>query len=263
MTDPQAPGAWRGTARMGLGWGLFIGAAGDNRPHSHHALQVLLSDTPKALWTEHSGWRSYLGVMIGPELTHALAPGNEDVTLIYVEPESDAGRSLQATLLAGIRVLSACEVSAIRRELVQNPERGPDRVLATLLTTETQMKAVAAADDLIDRIVAALPMQLAHPVSAAMMAREAGLSSSRFQYRFRACTGLALRPYLRWRRLLIAMAEVMRGETLTGAAVSAGFADAAHFTRTVRRHFGITPGTVSQLGSPRGAQSIRSRRSES
>lgn len=263
MTDPQAPIAWRGAARMGLGWGLFIGAAGDNRPHSHHALQVLLSDTPKALWTERSGWCSYLGVMIGPELTHALAPGAEDVTLIYVEPESDAGRRLQSTLHAGIRVLSADEVAAIRRDLDRMPEQEPDWLLTTLLTAETQTKAVAAADEVIDRIVSALPMQLTHPVSAAMMARKAGLSSSRFQHRFRACTGLALRPYLRWRRLLVAMAAVMQGETLTGAAVSAGFADAAHFTRTVRRHFGITPSTVSQLGSLHRAQSIRSRRSES
>lgn len=247
MTDPQAPNAWRGTARMGLGWGLFVGAAGDNRPHSHHALQVLLSDTPKALWTERAGWRSYLGVMIGPELKHALAPGDEDVSLIYVEPESDAGRRLQASLHDGIRVLTADEARAIRLVLDQSHEQGPDRVLTKILLVEPGRQAVAVADAVIDLIIAALPLRLAEPLSAAALAREAGLSSSRFQHRFRASTGLALRPYLRRRRLLIAMAEVMKGETLTGAAVAAGFADAAHFTRTVRRHFGITPSTLSQL----------------
>lgn len=247
MSDPQAR-AWRGSARMGLGWGLFIGTAGDNRPHSHHALQVLLSETPKALWTERSGWRSYLGVMIGPELKHALAPGDEDVSLIYVEPESDSGRSLQRSLHAGIRVLTAGEVNAIRLALDPSAEQEPDRMLTRILLADAGPTTAAVADEVIDRIIAALPLRLAEPISAAALAREAGLSSSRFQHRFRASTGLALRPYLRWRRLLIAMAEVMQGETLTGAAVSAGFADAAHFTRTVRRHFGITPRTLSQLG---------------
>lgn len=261
MSDPQAR-AWHGTAHMGLGWGLFRGVAGDNRPHSHHALQVLLSDTPKPLWTERCGWRSYFGVMIGPELMHMLAPGDADVTLIYIEPESDAGRCLQASLHAGIRVLTAGEVSALRHALDPSAEQGPDMVLLRILLAEPGRQAAAAADEVIDRIIAALPMRLAEPVSAAALASEAGLSSSRFQHRFRASTGLALRPYLRWRRLLVAMAEVMKGETLTAAAVAAGFADAAHFTRTVRRHFGITPRSLSQLGPSQRAQSIRSRRDD-
>ncbi len=67
------------------------------------------------------------------------------------------------------------------------------------------------------------------------------------QHRFRAHTGLAVRPYLRWRRLLTALDGMTRGLPLTDAALEAGFSDAAHFTRTFRRHFGIAPSVLLQL----------------
>ena len=71
-----------------------------------------------------------------------------------------------------------------------------------------------------------------------------------FAHAFREQTGMAVRPYLRWLRLACALQAVARGQSLTAAAHEAGFADAAHFSRTMRRHFGVTPGSV--LASLRG-----------
>ena len=53
---------------MGLGWGEFVGVTGDNAPHSHHAVQVLLSDAPQPLWTTASGWEKSMA-------TSAVRPG--------------------------------------------------------------------------------------------------------------------------------------------------------------------------------------------
>lgn len=239
---------WKGAARMGLGWGLFTGAAGDNRPHAHHAIQVLLADAPKRVWTSQRGWQEVRGLMIGPDLAHALAPGAERVTLIYVEPESESGARLRQALREGVRELTDAERIAIQRALEADPATQPDRVLVHALEPGVESEPASRPDPVIDRIIASIPSRLERPVSAAQLAEAAGLSASRFQHRFRARTGLALRPYLRWRRLLLAMAAVMRGESLTDAALSGGFADAAHFTRTVRRHFGITPGMMVALG---------------
>ena len=82
------------------------------------------------------------------------------------------------------------------------------------------------------------------------MAADAALSPSRFAHAFRDQTGMAVRPYLRWLRLARALQAASHGQSLTDAAHEAGFADAAHFTRTMRRHFGVTPGSV--LRSLRG-----------
>lgn len=45
-------------------------------------------------------------------------------------------------------------------------------------------------------------------------------------------------------RLQAAIRESAQGATLTHAACAAGFADAAHLTRTFRRMFGIAPSSV-------------------
>ena len=48
-------------------------------------------------------------------------------------------------------------------------------------------------------------------------------------------TGMALRPYILWRRFLHVWELLTAGESLSAAAHAAGFADAAHLTRTSRR----------------------------
>jgi AraC-like DNA-binding protein len=76
------------------------------------------------------------------------------------------------------------------------------------------------------------------------MARIAGLSPSRFMHVFTASVGVPLRPYILWLRLQVACGEMIRGTSIAGASQRAGFADAAHLTRTLRRMMGMTPGEL-------------------
>jgi AraC-like DNA-binding protein len=60
---------------------------------------------------------------------------------------------------------------------------------------------------------------------------------------------MALRPYTLWRRFLRVWELLMAGESLSSAAHAAGFADAAHLTRTSRRMFGFPPSAM-KMGGP-------------
>lgn len=88
------------------------------------------------------------------------------------------------------------------------------------------------------------------------LAREVYLSPSRFRHLFREQVGISFGRYLLWRRLARAMLLAARGATYSVAAHTAGFADAAHFTRTFRRRFGAPPsalpdgGTVYEIPAP-------------
>ncbi len=77
------------------------------------------------------------------------------------------------------------------------------------------------------------------------MAGAAGLSSRRFRELFAPQVGLSCRQYLLWTRLECAIRELARGASLTEAALTAGFADAAHLTRTFRRMVGIPPSAIA------------------
>ena len=67
------------------------------------------------------------------------------------------------------------------------------------------------------------------------------LSPGRFRHLFVSQTGTSFRAWLLWARAEAAIAAATHGVSWTEAAQGAGFADAAHFTRTCRRVFGIAP----------------------
>ena len=237
---------WSGSAKLGLGWGLFQGEAGDNTPHEHHAVQIVLSAAPLRIWSAPAGWRSCVGAVIGADVRHQIEPSPQAVTLIYLEPDSPEGQALATFAGGGWRELDAVQSRSLIAQLQAAPVESPARVVVQALGV-----ALSAAPTHGDALIAALLRELPRPLPArlpaALLARRAGLSVGRLQHRLRAHTGMALRPYLRWLRLLRAMEQVAAGGALTDAALEAGFADAAHFSRTCRRHFGITPRALLKM----------------
>jgi AraC-like DNA-binding protein len=185
--------------------------------------------------------------MIGADVRHQLAPTREAVSLIYLEPDSDAGKMLSQRIQGPVSRLTPDEIRQTRIRLRDAAGPTPDEWLVSVLAGVSSNLPQRHCDERIGQIIASLPTPLPERLPASALAKKAGVSLSRFQHCFRAHTGMALRPYLRWRRLLMAMAAMMQGCTITDAALAAGFADAAHFTRTVRLHFGIPPSALSPL----------------
>ncbi len=65
---------------------------------------------------------------------------------------------------------------------------------------------------------------------------------------------MSAQSYVMWLRIYAACVALARGASLSDAAYQAGFSDAAHFTRTFRRTFGLAPsqlaGRLTLLESP-------------
>lgn len=234
---------WRGSARIGLGWAAFAGHAGDNSPHRHHAWQLALTRQGE-LRIDGARGSSVIapGVLVAPNALHRLAPGERELVLIYVDAESTTGRRLRAGLDGDMTVLRQAQVLACLRAY----DAEVDRPLAAIDALAALPHRTSAHDELIAVVIDDLPTPSAS-VSVTDLAARAGLSVSRFSHRFTAHTGLPLRPFLRWRRLLAAASALATNEALTEAALKAGFADAAHMSRTFRAHFGITPQMLRRL----------------
>jgi len=103
-------------------------------------------------------------------------------------------------------------------------------------------------DERILRATAYIKSHLEAPLTLEEVAAEAFLSPSRFRHLFVEQTGMALRPYILWRRFLRVWELLMEGASLSTAAHAAGFADAAHLTRTCRRMFGFPPSLMQMVG---------------
>lgn len=122
--------------------------------------------------------------------------------------------------------------------------------------------SLAEADEIIARLFGLAPVELNAPLhvdgrvdtalaflrespqlygSIESLADKVHLSPSRFAHIFKRVVGVPVRRYVLWMKMRRALDLAMAGDSLTTAALSAGFSDSAHLSRTVRAMMGIAP----------------------
>jgi AraC-like DNA-binding protein len=216
--------------------------------HTHHAMHfiVCLEGSMRVRAGASARWRRASGVLTAPDAPHAIDASGCDVLLVFLDPDSDVGRALWAVIPAPVRLLSAAECTA----LVRDPD--PVAIMRTGGVAWTQAALTALGGP------HRAPRRVIHPRVRALLrllrtgsagreqsletlARAVGLSPGRLMHAFTESIGLPLRPYLLWLKLQRAAGAIVAGASLTDAAHAAGFADAAHLSRTFRRMFGAAP----------------------
>jgi AraC family transcriptional regulator len=96
--------------------------------------------------------------------------------------------------------------------------------------------------DVLRRIVAHVEANLGERISLDQLAALAGMSRFHFARQFRISTGRSPMGYVRHARIERATAILReRDTTIARVAVSLGFADQSHFTRTFGRFIGVSP----------------------
>jgi AraC-like DNA-binding protein len=236
-----------------MGWGGFAGVSGDNAQHAHHALQICVADTGCTVEDETGRRIDSPVLVVNARATHRLLPSDRPVALWYLDPQTRLARTLMTTRPAAHPVwpLPVAPKRLSLDTILRTPGAPTEALAAALGLT----LAPAPADARMADAVAWLHARGGEAITASAAAHAIGLSVSRYLHRLRAYTGLPFRPYVRWLRILLAIEAVLAGTNLTGAAHAAGFADAAHFSRTFRRHFGAAPLTVLGQIQPVGGRS--------
>jgi AraC-like DNA-binding protein len=228
-------------------------------PHSHQAIQIVFGvDTPvKLRGRENDEWQEYPIAIIPSRQPHELdATAAEYGAVILVEPETREGRALTELYLRdGIASVDDGTLATLIHALFDTWREQPSAtavsraVWAVLRSLTRGIQPSVITDPRIERAVAYINVNLSGPLTLDDVAKQAYLSPSRFRHLFVEQTGMALRPYILWRRFLTVWELLMAGDTLSMAAHVAGFADAAHLTRTSRRMFGLAPSAI-QIVSP-------------
>lgn len=76
-------------------------------------------------------------------------------------------------------------------------------------------------------------------------ADDVGLSTSRLSHLFKESFDISIKTYALLEKMRKGLLLIVDGTAFTDASIQAGFADAAHFTRAIRKNFSLTPTTIS------------------
>lgn len=250
-TDSRRGVAGVGRVLLWKGGSVWVGRnTGQVRPHSHHAIQITLAAAQPIRIREagEDAWREASAAIVMPDRWHVFDGCGQPVAMVFVEPETLAGRALlsrhgdrDVSLLCddGLATLATAlhavfEAHGTDQALMEAAQRVVEHLAATPAGPRAVDRRIAV---VLDRV----REQPGAALTLAQAAAMAHLSPSRFRHLFVAQTGISFRAYLLWARVGFAVARGLAGGSWTDAAQQAGFADSAHLSRTCRRMFGLAP----------------------
>lgn len=234
--------------------------------HHHVAVQLVCSlGGPIRMWTDSSRWVEARGTVIATDVEHGIDSRGETVFGGWIDPSSRPGRALiEAHLSSG--PLSVLDDDLVDRVVAFAPTH-PNVLSEPAIALETWERVLGVITDLasddgpVDPRVLEVLLRVdgltrLPPVSE--LAKQVGLSVSRLQHLIRSEVGMSLRRWVLWRRTLAATALMLEdGLPIAEAAHTAGFSDAAHFTRSFSSFFAFPPSVVA--GDPRFVGQVGSR----
>lgn len=122
---------------------------------------------------------------------------------------------------------------------------GAYEVLKTLIDYAVERQQIPhKIDPRILSVVEKIKSNVDDNLSIESLAESINLSVPRLVQLFKIQTGIPVRRYRLWHRLFVTATNIGEGNSLTDAAVAAGFSDSAHFTNTFRAMLGMTPTSI-------------------
>lgn len=230
---------WCGVFAFAHSMVVFRGRTADNTLHAHASVQLSVAQTGSLTILDANGVpHTAQGLITRPGHLHVLQPA-EAMTLVLIEPHSP----LANALLTDTRNVGTSPLAQALTQSLQEANSLHD-CLATL------SKLMPINNPALDpRIAQALVWLLSATASDAIAqaAVMCGVSDSRLRALARNSLGTSLSQWLTWRKLEASGRAMASGAPLAEAAYMGGFADQAHFTRTMRKVLGITPKSASQI----------------
>ncbi len=230
---------------------VVAGLDADVHKHGAYQLSISVDGTPHRVGPRKDVQREALGHLSAPNTPHALNSGSGQQVLFWIAPQSTLGRHLGSAYLgdSGFGVIPDDVVALLRvgelRSAIADGWTGHDvaAVCDGLLDSMVDDPWSRAADlhPAVREAVEIIQAEHQYAVSAEELGARVALSTSRLLHLFRQQMGTPLRPHLQWLRLIESLRRIAAGESVTEAAVAAGFFDGPHLTHAVRQYFGFSP----------------------
>jgi len=249
---PTPTTGWRGRIFLDAGWILYVGPGSSADLHAHHAVQLVWSRDGHFDIDLDRGTQKRHAVLVPANTEHSLMAVDRTIALFLVEPNGNRGAAL---------------------DRVARSERGAEQIakLASAAFPSTDITASGArtwCSDVLQRLGAPTAQADLSSVSRRAIAyversidgvpritdaaAAVRLSSTRLTHIFSKEVGIPFRRFVLWTRIKRAVDAFQTGNDLSTSAIAAGFSDAAHFSRTFREMFGLSPSLVLPIAEISG-----------
>ncbi len=228
-------------------FGWFIGNFDHNQKHQHYAIQLSIPiHGSVSIQTESEIITTELPILIKTNVIHQLT-SEEDHLLILINPASTIGHFYSKSVQNDITEFIESPATDLQKiikgtEKLSSEPSALKKEINKLITSYDCFcgSFIHQGDERINKALAFLQENASRTVPLEEMAHHCNISQSRFRHLFKDQTGLTYRRVQLWTRLVKAI-PLMRNQSLTEVAYSAGFSDSAHFSRTFRENFGFSP----------------------
>ena len=225
---------------------LYIGPSTDTDMHSLHAAvwYAALEGVIRLQLADGTIIEDQV-VFVPPNTTHATQAKDSPVSALFWEPESAAYRHIASRFENKVRHF-ACKFEdreSLNTLFAQGARLHEAEALMARIFDLPNLRPpqLPATDARIDQALATIRAAPQNYESIDALAASVHLSASRFAHVFKDVVGVPVRRYVLWAKLRRAIDFAMEGESLTAAAISAGFSDSAHLSRSFRNLCGIAP----------------------
>ncbi|WP_027873743.1 helix-turn-helix domain-containing protein [Spongiibacter marinus] len=238
---------WHGEAALAPGIGLFRGHSGDNRAHRHWAHQISLALDGTIEFNVNDIEYCGAGFLIPAGVKHRQLEAN--VFSVYVDPTSSFLDGLNISLSHSAAIHALSDASIQKLVSLFPADCALSECLALFFKAFETESSRQQADPKLTLVLAELKKAIDDNViiDREQLARICHLSPSRFSHWFSQETGMPLRSYRKWLRLIKALETAVLTGSLNRAGVDAGFSDQSHFNRAVSEAFGVRPTDILEL----------------
>ncbi|MEP1230538.1 MAG: AraC family transcriptional regulator [Litorimonas sp.] len=224
---------------FGNSYAIFFPTSSQNVVSYNVAFQIVLGvNNDINVIDEHNNEHSGRVVLIKPLIKNRIKCDGQ-LTHLYLSPRLSIALDLASFVgEANIHILQSAE------RLPFKATDSRDEIIIAL--DKLDKLSFERLDSRLLAVLEDLDQNLDNP-SILDAAKRSGLSRSRVRTLAREQIGVPLSTWVMWRKLVKANKALSYGANLSDAALAGHFSDKAHFNRTMKRMFGVTPTQASQV----------------
>lgn len=187
------------------------------------------------------------GILIPSGLPHTANSYGKQVLVFLFDNTTDVSGQIDT-----IRTITNDDVMKIRKAFrdLGSGDRFPSDYKAFIRSVFAQSGICEAGTAITDtRILNALAYirsGLRETITRTEVAAHVCLSPGRFSHLFREQVGMTFAAYLVYRRVIQTYTDIINGNSVTEAALDAGFSSSAHFAEVNKRMFGLSASAIKK-----------------